>query len=70
MLDWLQFVLAPQGGAAEMALQELEELVGHLSARRGKEARKVAVRHVMNAGKVAIGILRTRIAEEAAAAAS
>lgn len=57
-------------GRTHESLQELEELVGHLSARRGKEARKVAVRHVMNAGKVAIGILRTRIAEEAAAAAS
>lgn len=56
-------------GRTKESLEELDELVGHLSARRGKEARKVAARHVMNAGKVAIDILRKRLAEEDAAAA-
>lgn len=60
--------LAAPGRTLE-SLQELEELVALLSARRGKEARKVAVRHVMNAGKVAIQILRDRLAEEGAASA-
>lgn len=56
-------------GRTKESLQELEDLVGHLAARRGKEARKVAVRHVMNAGKVAIEVLRKRIADAAVAAA-
>ena len=55
-------------GRTQESLQELEELVALLSARRGKDARKVAGRHVMNAGKVAIQILRERLAEEGAAA--
>lgn len=55
--------LAAPGRTAE-SLLELEELVDHLSARRGKEARKLAARHVMNAGRVAIEILRQRIAED------
>jgi len=54
-------------GRTQESLQELDELVALLSARRGKEARKVAARHVMNAGKVAIQILRERLADEAAA---
>jgi len=56
-------------GRTYESLEELEELVGHLAARRGKEARKVAARHVMNAGKVAIEILRQRMAEEEAESA-
>jgi DNA-binding GntR family transcriptional regulator len=57
-------------GRTQESLQELDELVGHLAARRGKEARKAAARHVMNAGKVAIEILRARLLEETAEAAS
>ncbi|WP_423291399.1 GntR family transcriptional regulator [Neotabrizicola sp. VNH66] len=56
-------------GRTHESLLELDELVTLLSERRGKEARKVAGRHVMNAGKVAIAILRERLAEESAAAA-
>ena len=56
-------------GRTHESLQELEELVGLLAARRGKEARKGAVRHVMHAGKVAIEILRQRLAEESGVAA-
>lgn len=56
-------------GRTRESLQELEELVGHLSARRGKEARKMAAKHVLNAGKVAIEILRQRLADEGAEAA-
>lgn len=51
-------------GRTKESLEELEELVSLLSARRGKEARKVAARHVTNAGKVAIAMLRKRLAEE------
>jgi DNA-binding GntR family transcriptional regulator len=57
-------------GRTQESLQELDELVGHLAARRGKDARKAAARHVMNAGKVAIEILRARLLEETAEAAS
>ncbi|MGX5668280.1 GntR family transcriptional regulator [Rhizobium daejeonense] len=51
-------------GRTRESLDELEEVVGHLAARRGKEARKAAARHVMNAGKTALAILRQRLAEE------
>lgn len=51
-------------GRTRESLAELEVLVGHLAARRGKDARKAAARHVMNAGKVAIDILRERPAAE------
>jgi DNA-binding GntR family transcriptional regulator len=54
-------------GRTRESLTELEEVVGHLAARRGKQARKAAAYHVMNAGKVAIAILRERLAEEASA---
>jgi len=57
-------------GRTRESLQELEELVGHLAARRGKDARKAAARHVMNAGKVAIEILRARTLEEEVAQAA
>jgi len=57
-------------GRTRESLQELEELVGHLAARRGKDARKAAARHVMNAGKVAIEILRARMLEEELAQAA
>lgn len=53
-------------GRTRESLEELEVVVGHLAARRGKEARKAAAHHVMNAGKVAIAILRERLAEAAA----
>ena len=56
--------LAAPGRTAE-SLVELAELVELLATRKGKEARKAAGRHVMNAGKVAIDILRQRLAEEA-----
>ncbi|WP_421851018.1 GntR family transcriptional regulator [Oricola sp.] len=55
-------------GRTEESLTELEELVALLAQRRGKDARKLAERHVINAGKVAIDILRERLAEEEAAA--
>ncbi len=53
-------------GRTRDSLLELQELVDHLAARRGKEARKAAARHVMNAATVAIEILRLRLIEEAA----
>jgi len=48
-------------GRTHDSLEELGEVVAHLVARRGKQARKAAIRHVTNASKVALAILRERL---------
>ncbi|CAN7440244.1 GntR family transcriptional regulator [Rhizobium sp. LjRoot30] len=53
-------------GRTVQSMEELSELVELLVARKDAEARKAAIKHVSNAAKVAIGILRAQFEEAAA----
>ena len=50
-------------GRTRASLLELQALIDLLEARKGKEARKLAAKHVMNAGKVALQMLSQQLHE-------